>query len=414
MDKLQKIFDSQLTKLIDEKIKSFLSKILKNKLSQQGIKLSEENLSEFAEKIRVGEKNINFDIDDISDKVTVKNIKIDLSDADTKKFIKDFKSKIEKSIPTIITDTSKSLFNDLKKQAVSHVRLLRADSNDFQTRLEKRWSKPFTLLEIYLALVFEVGFDLNREYRENCVQNPDKIFDVLIRLHARASQITLEIITLIKAGLADGAHARWRTLHEIAVVSQFINKHGKDVAERYNNHNFVESYKGSLQYQQYAEALHLKKIPKKEMDEITKNYNDSLSKYGINFKEQYGWASAALNKLKPTFADVENDVDMDKWRPYYKMASHNVHANPKGITFKLGLSDKKSQILLAGVSDTGFADPAHGTAISLLQITSTILLTNPNIDKLVTMSVLKQFERLIGDEFLKTQFRYDHTRKRKN
>jgi Family of unknown function (DUF5677) len=186
-------------------------------------------------------------------------------------------------------------------------------------------------------------------------------------------------------------------------VTQFIAKYGKDVAERYEAYNLVESYKGMLQYRQYAKSLKQKEISRKEINQIKKDYDDAINKFGAEFKESYGWAASALGKKKPNFADIENDVGLDKWRPYYKMASHNVHANPKGISFKLGLPDETPETLLAGPSDYGFTDPAHGMAISLLQATSTILLHEPNIDKLVFMEILKRFEQLIGQEFLKTQ-----------
>jgi hypothetical protein len=44
---------------------------------------------------------------------------------------------------------------------------------------------------------------------------------------------------------------------------------------------------------------------------------------------------------------------LDYLRPYYKLASHNVHAQPKGILFKLGLVQNQD-ILLAGPSNYGF------------------------------------------------------------
>ncbi len=83
------------------------------------------------------------------------------------------------------------------------------------------------------------------------------------------------------------------------------------------------------------------------------------------------------------------------------MASHNTHANPKGIMFKLGMIETNS--ISAGATNTGFTDPAHQTAISLLQITTTLLLTKPNIDVLIRFEVLKRLEKRVGTEFLKIQ-----------
>ena len=88
---------------------------------------------------------------------------------------------------------------------------------------------------------------------------------------------------------------------------------------------------------------------------------------------------------------------------HYKFASHNVHANPKGILTKLGLYSGGREILLAGPSDTGFTDPAHGAAVSLLQITASLLTTRPNIDRLCVCKILSTLAGEVGNSFLSIQ-----------
>lgn len=415
MSVLQEIFDSKFEKYRDKLIEEFLTKNLDKKFSEQGVNLTKAKLSEIANLVRERKgSEIEIDVQDIisSDKELpsdefLKNLQIDLSGLDFNELLEVTTDKFKKAYIKVINESSKVLFNQIKSQAFEDVKQMRAERAAFQSRLENFWRKPFILFEIYLAMIFEEGFKANREYRKICAENPDVVFDVLIKLHARASQIALEVLTLMKAGLADGAHARWRTLHEVKVVALFIEKHGKDVAERYYAHNLVESYKAANQYQQHAKALKQQQIPKSEMAIIKKEYDNVINRFGASFKNSYGWASAALNKDNPTLADIEDNVGFAKWRPYYKLASHNVHANPKGISFKLGLADNKHKTMLAGASDYGFTEPAHGTAISLLQITSTFLLKKPNLDNLVIADVLKKFERSIGDEFLRVQKKYE-------
>jgi hypothetical protein len=207
---------------------------------------------------------------------------------------------------------------------------------------------------------------------------------------------------LMRSGFPDGAHARWRTLHEIAVVSIFIAKHGKAVAERYVDHDIVDSYKSAVQHQKYFEAMCLESIPDQEFEQIKTAYEDAVKRYGSAFKWDYGWAASVLGKERPLFTDIEANVELERWRPYYKMASRSVHANIKGITKSLGLPLGEEHILLAGASDVGFADPGHGTAISLLQITTTMLTSKSNIDAILYCAVLKKLEEEIGQEFLKT------------
>jgi len=82
------------------------------------------------------------------------------------------------------------------------------------------------------------------------------------------------------------------------------------------------------------------------------------------------------------------------------MASDNVHANARAIRFKLGLPDG-DVMLLAGASDAGLADPGDGAAMSLLQLTTALLTSKPNIDSLVMCAMLTNLRDQIGTEFLK-------------
>lgn len=90
-------------------------------------------------------------------------------------------------------------------------------------------------------------------------------------------------------------------------------------------------------------------------------------------------------------------------RPFYKMASHNVHANPKGAFFKLSLYPRRQDILLACPSNIGLADPGHAAAISLGQITIALLTIKPTLDNLVICNILMRLEPEIGETFLAAQ-----------
>jgi hypothetical protein len=178
---------------------------------------------------------------------------------------------------------------------------------------------------------------------------------------------------------------------------------GNDIAERYLLHDAVESYKAARLYQQYSNALGYEPLSDEEFGEIKSTYDHLISRFGLSFKEDYGWASSVLQKPSPTFRDIEEKVGLDHLRPFYKMASHNVHANPKGVLFKLGLFPESQDILLAGPSNLGLADPGHETAISLGQITTALLTTKPNVDRLVLCKILIRLAEEIGDEFLAAQ-----------
>lgn len=407
MDRLQKIFDASL----EAQIESIKANLVRKQFEKYGITLADNQVSEIVN--HDGDAEYRLELNDsqldaakmATGQSVIETITIDFSDEDIQEVTSQFSSVLSKVIPEVVDKTAGILFQELKKDIAAELRALRKVRERFETRLGKRWKKPLDLFDMYLAITSRAGAEFNQQFRPLASKNKDLVFDVLVRLHARACQVGLEVGTLLRAGFADGAHARWRSLHEIASVALFVNKHGQDIAERYILHDIVESYKGARQYREYSKVLGHKPLSKRTLDMLRRDYELAINKFGGTFAKEYGWASDAIGNPNPRFSDIEKDVGLEKFRPYYKMASQNVHANPKGITFKLGLP-KDSNALLAGPSEMGLADPGHGTAISLLQITVTLLALRPNIDYLATSAVLTKFQRRIGDEFLRVHKRF--------
>jgi hypothetical protein len=330
------------------------------------------------------------------------DISIDFSDDDVKRVTSKFSAIFENLIPSLVEKSAITMLREMKKSSRRELSRLQHIESRFEARLSRRWKRPIQLFEMYLTLIKQAGASFNSRYRPQAVKNNDLVFDVVTRLHARSCQIASEIIKLLKGGFADGAHARWRSLHEVVVVAMFIHQQGIDVAERYLLHDSVETFRAATQYQKYCKAIGYKPLSKKEMNMIRNNYDAALQRFGPSFGSQYGWASAALSLKKPTLADIERAAGLEKFRPYYKWASHNVHAGSKGITHKLGLP-ASSDALLAGASDMGLADPLHGSTISLMQITTTFMTMSPIIDTLTLGSILNKLQKQIGDESLKSQ-----------
>jgi hypothetical protein len=307
---------------------------------------------------------------------------------------------IENLIPQVAPELAEIILKTLKKSFGSFKTYHKKHIKSFYKGMEKEWGNPIDLLEMFCLLATEAGGDFNNQFRPLAAKDNNFVIDVLTRLHARSCQITSEIILLLRNGFADGAHARWRTLHEITSIGYFIAKHGNDVAERYLCHTAIEAHKAAIIYQKYCEALGYQRLTEEELMEIREKYLHYINKFGLSYKNPHGWASAALAKDHPTIADIESDVGLAHMRPYYKMASHNVHANPEGIFFKLGLIPESGDILLTGPSNLGLPDPGHSTAISLLQITTTLLFSSAmNLDRMVILMILINLEREIGEAF---------------
>lgn len=314
--------------------------------------------------------------------------------------LESFDEAIENALPDILSESAESLLRNLKSDAPNMLKNRRKELSKFEGRLRKIWGKPLDLLEMLLVIAYEAGEEFNKRFRPIAAQEKDFVFDTLTHLHARGCQVGFEILTLLKSGYADGAHARWRTLHEIAVTSYFIAKYGNDVAERYLLHEIIESYKGMNQYQKYCKMLGYESFTEEEITKFKSDRAEAIKRFGPSFNNNYGWASNALNNKDPKFSDIEKDVNLEHLHPFYKMASHNVHSNPKGIAFKLGLFPTTENLLLAGPSNAGLADPGHGTAMSLNQITSTLLTTRTNFDRLLIIQTMSKLVDEIGNAFL--------------
>jgi hypothetical protein len=253
-----------------------------------------------------------------------------------------------------------------------------------------------------LGLSKEFGEKINTRLRKQVKDGTKYSVEDLTRLQARGCQVTSEIVTLLSAGYSDGAMARWRTLHEIAVTASFLHKYGEPAAERYYSHQTVETYRAAKQYEKFRDRLGCEAIPPKEISEMEENYKTVVAKYGKDYSQKYGWASSFLNKSNINFADIEEAVDIEYLRPYYKMASYNVHATSKGAFFRLGLIPE-FQLLLSGPTDYGLGDPGRYSALTLALIDSTLVTLDTTFDSLVELKVLSTLSKEAAESFWNVQ-----------
>lgn len=408
------MFEETLSKAYSKKMDDLLVEMLTKKFSDDGVRVGKKTIRRLAEQLREGETNIEFDNRRKSNiEITINDKEIKEVRAEFNRWTKRNQPKIYKGLHQSIDETAEHILKTTKRRMPEQIKAIQSDRVRTESRIQRIWKKPFELLELYITYVEELTIDCYNEQMESN-EPEDVVFEVLFKLQARAIQIAKEILVLIQSGFADGAHARWRSLHELSVVAMFIEKHGEPVAVRYLAHDAVEYCKGAEQFQTYAKSLKQKVIPKREMTRIRQQRDDAIATYGDNFKYEYGWAANALNptnpKYKPNFVDLELDVKQDKWRPYYRKASWNIHAGASGIASKLGLLDEhQMDLVLIGASEYGFTDPAHGTAISLMKSTSAILSYNQqaNIDRQVRAMVLLKLSTIIGDEFFRVQQQYE-------
>jgi hypothetical protein len=260
----------------------------------------------------------------------------------------------------------------------------RLRTQGFQERLYSRWAGPLDLYELCLYVAHNCGDYFNRNFRSKAAAKNDYQFEALVRLQAGAVRVAGEIYALLLSGYASGAHARWRTLHEIAVTALFVAQENKETAERYMHHLFVKSYEDALHYQKHAGKLRVKPFTQRKMQRITKDYDAVLDRYGQDFRQGYAWARPALlrhnSKLKGDkigFDHLQTAVNVQHWTPYYRMASHAIHPSATFIHSHLG-SREDVPVILAGPSNADLADPGQGSLLSLAKATAAFLTYESN------------------------------------
>jgi hypothetical protein len=315
----------------------------------------------------------------------------------------------EAAVEKVLNVTPQNVLSSLYCDAPRALAENRSMQRGFERRLRTTWRDAFDRLEMLTIVARESGEQAVKDFREptdddevvGSVEEAE-LFDALVRLHVRACRTASEVLCLLRGGFADGANARWRSLHELAVVAMFLVERRSDVPQRYLRHSAVDRLKGARQYQSYCGSLGQDPFTTSEIAGLERECSEALAEFGESFKNEYGWAANALGILKPTFADIEKSIDMDKWRPYFKMACHAVHAGSQGLIFSLGLPKGSEVKLLAGASNAGLADPGHCTAISLTLVSAALFTARPQLDSLVSSKVMLQLCDDIGEAFLRT------------
>jgi Family of unknown function (DUF5677) len=407
MGNLQKMFETQIGKIPS----LLIANLVREKLQAQGIKLTERQLRRLQKAVHDGKtEGLKFH----HGKSTERNISIDFTEEDTSSLLSRANRFLEEGLPKVVykvaDEVAVKLLRQLKRNWPAESRAQRREIAGFRKRLEARWGSALELLRFLVTISRELGSESNVEMRVAANSKESNLIEVVTRCHARACTLVEEIICLLSAGFPDGAMARWRTLHEVAVVALFIQQHGEDIAERYVRHLAVDSYKAASEYRECQDRLGLQPISDKDFEEMRTASEAAVEHFGRNFRGDYGWAADALGK-EPKFVDIERHVRLNALRTYYRMAGHSIHANPKGAFFSLGLM-QETPTLLAGPSNAGLADPGHSAAISLTQVSSALVVVHPTFDNLVGLAIMAKIEPEIGKAFLKAHNKLERDERR--
>jgi hypothetical protein len=404
LDDLHKIFQRAILEQVLPA--RTLAAIVAKKLKDQGIKCSAKRSMMIGQRLaehlrsRTATDDI-FTVVIADGKRSRKFVDLTLSPEDVEVYANDLSDRIGKQMLPMAKGIAKRYLFSVRRRDYEGMRLRRADLQRFRNSLRTRWGKAFDSYESFLAVAMDGGSAANSYLRSGKAGKPGALVDAMVRVHARAAQVAGEVLALLESGYADGAHARWRTLHELAVVAALLSEHDDDLAERYLEHEVVESLRAAQQLKEYGGTIGEKSLSKREFERLVRMAKGLEDRFGPEYLKRYGWAAKLLSNPNPNFDHLEKAASFNHLRPYYKLASYNVHATPKGANYRLGLLGLSTYTLLAGPSNAGLEAPGRFAAHSLLTITLSLLTLHTTLDSLVYGEMLLQLYGDLDNHFVR-------------
>ena len=270
--------------------------------------------------------------------------------------------RISHAAEEIISRVTEHSVDYFKSNMYDRVLYERAEAARFMAHNEQIWGKGFIVSEAMYAFILDMAKDFNAyvwELPQSRVLPCQFRLLSLREIHGRACQQFLEILYLLKAGFADGAYARWRSLYELSVIAQFIVQTGEGVAKAY-----FEARESDDRFQQWPKALPL------------------FSKY----------------KQGVPFSKIQDYCNLPKeWKAQYELACKITHASPQGTFARLSNGPTAQNMIPVGHSDYGLAMPAVDSAIALAKISMWFFATVVYGDSLVYIQSIGKYMEILRD-----------------
>ncbi len=204
--------------------------------------------------------------------------------------------------------------------------------NERKTKMTKSLNKTILFLKTILDQSVELGKEVSKS---NVLEFDGEVTKmahdeltkfIMLRIHERSIEIMGEIILLIENGYSLGSLARWRTLNEYSVLMTVLEKNDDpELTHKYVSHEIVS-------YKKIAEDLYNingHKVP--DYNEIIKEYDELISKYGEEYKSPYGWYTP---NPKINFNDLSTKYKVNVLNGYFRKSSMTNHGSSFDIIGK--------------------------------------------------------------------------------
>ena len=232
-----------------------------------------------------------------------------------------------------------------------------------KTAMAEGWAYPIDGIEDLLIEARSIAVDV----RSNI--NPKRATPAMTKaqlsLFSRGSLVGSEILVLLRTGHDAGAYARWRTLFEVAIISEFLLVNGEEAAVRFVDYYTVEHAKALRQFAgAFPESHHNDPLMLKQLQEQRELLKDE---HGIKFVQPYGWAKPWVEGT-PNFKAVWDSLNSNTAFAAYKQACQLIHAGPRGILDNVVIKDG-SQLLQSNPIAKSPREVGRVSALSLTMLT---------------------------------------------
>lgn len=354
-----------------------IEKVLSRTLVEEAVgefleqKFGKENLSPSILKELIGLLTSKEKVADIDQKVaSLLGRQVEFGDDDSARLDR-IQASIMAKVPKLVEDVTDKLASQELQNFVRYWGQERGRLDDyapgFRRRLRLRWGRGLDALDMLLGYSRALGDEALRSSRRRRTERQLNLENVAFRMHSRACQVLSEILVLLENGFADGAIARWRTLHEISIVLLVISEGGEELAKRFLRHDAFEAKQALKRYDECHVSLGYPAITTSDRLAVENACQLAVQDFGKDFLKKNGWASSHLKKTAVEFADLEAAAGNAMMGLHFKNASYRVHADIAGLNHRLGVLGP-ADLHLAGASNAGLHEPGQLSAISISKV----------------------------------------------
>lgn len=290
---------------------------------------------------------------------------------------------------------SRLALSRVREQVVSQVFKAGDDQAEGKS-LEEQWRlRAYIRLEAMIKVATEAARAFTCRHQPKRNRGPSSLQLALTALHARSVQVCREVVPLLKAGHETGIRLLWQMLHEFMVISLFLSSRGESLATLYLDHGAVTRYRLAHEFQGRAASLGLDIPCDFEVGALEKQQAQAIARHGARFAGEYGWASAELKMAQPTFARIEQVVELRRWTPYLKTRYRVPDMGLNRLFSCFGVLKPDLSRVSYGAQNALANEYAQNAALALLMTTCVLLTMDANIDDLVVCGVMQ----VLADDF---------------